>query len=135
MASIAGKSGSAGSGRSGRSGSGGGEVEEADAWMSPAQRRRFTTHNMRRSQQMGSGEARGDAVAWGWMWKQGKGGLMHRSNWKRRFYVLFAVPQGHALACVYFISVPWFIVCYIAVTQLVYVFVLVFVLHQVLHQG
>lgn len=103
MASTAGKSGSAGSGRSGSGG--GGEVEEADAWMSPAQRRRFTTHNMRRSQQMGSGEARGDAVAWGWMWKQGKGGLMHRSNWKRRFYVLFAVPQGHALACVYFISV------------------------------
>ena len=29
--------------------------------------------------------------------KQGAGGLLHSKKWKRRFFVLFRVPQGHVL--------------------------------------
>ena len=28
---------------------------------------------------------------------QGQGGLLHRKNWKRRFFVLYSVPQGSVL--------------------------------------
>ena len=28
---------------------------------------------------------------------QGQGGLLHRKNWKRRFFVLYTVPQGNVL--------------------------------------
>ena len=56
-------------------------------------RRRFTTHRLRTDAAGGHGHT----LCWGWMLKQGAGGLLHSKKWKRRFFVLFRVPQGHVL--------------------------------------
>lgn len=60
---------------------------------SAAVRRRFTTHQLQTSGAAGHGHT----LCWGWMLKQGAGGLLHSKKWKRRFFVLFRVPQGHVL--------------------------------------
>jgi hypothetical protein len=55
--------------------------------------RRFTTHVFRKTPTAGHGHV----LNWGWMMKQGEGGLLHRKTWKRRFFVLYKVPQGSVL--------------------------------------
>lgn len=37
---------------------------------------------------------KGHVVMFGWCWKQGEAGLFTRASWKRRFMVLYRVPQG-----------------------------------------
>jgi hypothetical protein len=39
----------------------------------------------------------GYVSAYGWMTKQGEGGLFRLKNWKRRFFALYHVPQGAVL--------------------------------------
>lgn len=37
---------------------------------------------------------KGHVVLFGWCWKQGEAGIFTRASWKRRFMVLYRVPQG-----------------------------------------